>query len=752
MPRATVLKSIWSRVARGAFAVGLAGAAISLACTCRQGVETDLYALLDPTRQSVLRALADNVGGQLRILLEGPDFASLEAPAADFRTHIATHVRKEGERLREPQRETGALRKTLAALAPRSGGLLTDETRALLQTGRFDEVARASATTLSSGFLAPLVSVKQDPYLLATDCLTHLKTRDDRGWSIHDGDPVCEKDGRCYRLLVFDGFTTSDNQFICGVLARVREFNAAAQKRGPPAGGSGVSPLCPARAYVSGAPFHTALAMERSKREINVLSAVSLVVVFALGIWLFRSARFVVPLVATLASAFLVATAAVFAIGKPHVLTFVFGTSLIGLGVDYVYHAYAAEDGRTLKRPLSYALLTTLACFAPLAFSSVSVLRQMALFTGAGLVTAWAAVMVWKIARDKRDHRVAARSASGPYQSSGLCQGGGGRSAFVVAVRWVLPLAILLVAGAGVFRVQLSSDPANFYNPDPMLAAGEKKFFELNQAAAARFAVVEGATVQEALEREEALGVKGLSAIIPSLKRQRENQSLVAALCEKTGASYTALTGVPVARGADTRRLLDPEEIDDPLLAKLVRSMCVKANGRVLLVSPCDGAASTDVRVIEPKRELMELFGAYAREAYRLLGIAFVLLLALLAALFRRRFFACAAPVAAAMLATLGVLGWCGVPLTFFHALCFFVCTGLGLDYAIFHLGSPPPRTRRVVFVSFLTSAAAFGMLAFTSFAVTRAMGATLALGLLFAYLFSRFSPPPCGEREDVVS
>ena len=91
--------------------------------------------------------------------------------------------------------------------------------------------------------------------------------------------------------------------------------------------------------------------MERSKREINVLSAVSLVVVFALGVWLFRSARFVVPLVATLASAFLVATAAVFAIGRPHVLTFVFGTSLIGLGVDYVYHAYAAEDGRTLKRP-----------------------------------------------------------------------------------------------------------------------------------------------------------------------------------------------------------------------------------------------------------------------------------------------------------------------------------------------------------------------------------------------------------------
>ena len=724
-------------------------------------METDLYALLDPTRQGVLRALADNLGGQLRILLEGPDFASLEAPAADFRTHIATHARREGERPREPQREgerprepqreTGALRKTLAALAPRSGGLLTDETRALLQAGRFDEVARASATMLTSGFMAPLVSVKQDPYLLATDYLTHLQTRDDRGWSIQDGDPVCEKDGRCYRLLVFDGFTTSDNAFICDVLARVREFNAAAQKRGPPAGGSGVSPLCPVRAYVSGAPFHTALAMERSKREINVLSAVSLVVVFALGVWLFRSVRFVVPLVATLASAFLVATAAVFAVGKPHVLTFVFGTSLIGLGVDYVYHACATEDVRTLTRPLSYALLTTLACFAPLAFSSVSVLRQMALFTGAGLITAWAAVFCLCGSRGRSPSRLP-QEGERPREP----QPGGRASTRARTVHWTLPLLLLLILGAGVFRVRVSSDPANFYRPDPMLAAGEKKFFELNQAAAARFTVVEGATMQEALEREEALGLKGLSAVIPSLKRQRENQSLVAALCEKTGAAYTAMTGVPVARGADARGLLDPEEIDDPLLAKLVRSMCVKVDDGVLLVSPYTGRASVPASrnwegerprwegerprepyVIEPKCELSEMFDAYAREAYRLLGIAFALLLVLLAVLFRRRFFACAGPVAAATIATLGVLGWCGVPLTFFHALCFFVCTGLGLDYAIFHLGNPPPRTRRVVFVSFLTSAAAFGMLAFTSFAVTSAMGATLALGLLFAYLFS---------------
>ena len=196
--------------------------------------------------------------------------------------------------------------------------------------------------------------------------------------------------------------------------------------------------------------------------------------------------------------------------------------------------------------------------------------------------------------------------------------------------------------------------------------------------------------------------------------------------------------------------MLDPEAITDPLLKKLIRPMCVKANGRVLLVSPlppaggprscaADGASAAGLTIVEPRRELMSLFDAYAREAYRLLGISFVLLAVLLAALFRRRFLAGVLPVAAAALATLGVLGWCGVQLTFFHALCFFVCTGLGLDYVIFHLevatSATLPRTRRVVFVSFLTSAAAFGLLAFTSFPVTRAMGAVLALGLFFVYV-----------------
>jgi predicted LPLAT superfamily acyltransferase len=94
-------------------------------------------------------------------------------------------------------------------------------------------------------------------------------------------------------------------------------------------------------------------------------------------------------------------------------------------------------------------------------------------------------------------------------------------------------------------------------------------------------------------------------------------------------------------------------------------------------------------------------------------------------------------PTAAAVASTLGTMGWIGEPLNFFHSLCLFVFTGLGLDYTIFHLSNRSRTLRKTVLFSFLTSLTGLGMLAFTSFSVTRSMGLTLALGLSFAYFYS---------------
>ena len=130
--------------------------------------------------------------------------------------------------------------------------------------------------------------------------------------------------------------------------------------------------------YLSGVPFHTYIATENTKREVNILSAISIAAVLLIGFWLFRSWHFIIPTTLTLAAGFAAGTVALFAIFEaPHILTFLFGTSLIGLGVDYCYHGFS--------RNLLKAWLTTLLAFTPLLFSSVTFLNQMAVFTMVGL-------------------------------------------------------------------------------------------------------------------------------------------------------------------------------------------------------------------------------------------------------------------------------------------------------------------------------------------------------------------------------
>ena len=672
-----------------------------LAWRARNGVETDLYGLADTRYGGVLRELAAGMAGQGRILLEGESFGAVRSAAEDAR-----------RRFGQPP---GDLAGTLRFLARHKAGLLSPETRELLLKGRYADVSAAALARLY-GFAPPLVSVKDDPFLLATDWIMSLQGRRTAGWSLRDGELARETNGVSQILLTLDLSGAGQRE--------VAAFMDDAEK-----GGAAV------RAWCGGPPFHAARATANATREINLLSAVSLTLVVLFGWLLFRSFRFAIPLVATLGAAFLVAAAALFAaFPRPHVLTFVFGTSLIGLAVDYVYHVRAARDVREVARPLSLSLLTTEACLAPLLFSVVPVLRQMALFTGAGLVAAFAFGVLFAANR---------RGEAGGVPAMDLAADPPERPAAFS------PLRILLVALAacGLFRLSVSSDPASFYRPDGYLAEGERRLAACSPAETGRFVLVRGRTVQDALEREEAAGIQGLSAFVPSLKRQRENRELVARLHEAEGSSYGAKTGLAVQAPREGA-LLDPERVDDPRLGQIVKAMVVGGG----VVSPCpEGFSSSDpnVVVLEPKRAVEDLFATFSSATTRLLAISLAVLAALLALVFRRRSWGYVASLVATFSATAGMLGWLGVPVTFFTLLCFFAVAGLGLDYAIFSAGSPAPSVRRTVFYSFLTSFAGLGMLSFTDFAVTRSMGVTFACGLFFAWLCAgMFSADRPASRE----
>ena len=260
-------------------------------------------------------------------------------------------------------------------------------------------------------------------------------------------------------------------------------------------------------------------------------------------------------------------------------------------------------------------------------------------------------------------------------------------------VRKIQIIAFVL-ACAGLFRIQFGNDISRFHRMDPLLADGEK-------AVAAAF------------------GENGTRFAVVDLRRWQEEN---AALKAKMGVEIPG-------------EFLEASDLPDAMTLHLPWYDAV--------ILPA--AFGTDP--IDLRQELTDLFDRYAKESYRLLAESFAVLLVLLVLIFRKRFFSFVAPIAAAVLATAGMLGWIGEPVNFFQLLCFFVLVGLGIDYTIFHKSVRRADTSRVVLFSFLTSLVGFGMLSFTSFQVTRSMGITLGFGLLFAYLFSLSPEKPQVDR-----
>ena len=462
--------------------IGIAG--LSLCFTVRKGVESDLFALIGSSAEvAQLRSAADAMAKSARFLVraESEDAARARLAALGvFDGERGTACppklwrrRGNGERLaRRSLGEGGGTGNgehaaILTSLAPYAHGFLSQTVKGQLERGEFAAVRDAAMARMFSP-IPPVLPLDKDPFLLFTDYVLEM--------SVPKGEWV-----------MVNAELTPDEAL--ATLAAVKDADDV---------------------RCAGAPFHTAVASERSKREINILSAISLFCVILFGWLLTRSFRFVPVLVGALAAAFCVAAAVLFAaFPKPHLMTFVFGTTLIGLSVDYVYHAMTARG--SIAKPLTFSFLSTAVCFLPLLFSKVGVLNQMALFTLAGLATVYVGVLAFgrKGGASQIDSTESTVCAAWPRS----------RWRFVFAcLMGVGPLlAALFCVCSGVIPMSRGVDISRFYRPDPYLAEGERIAAEAT----------------------------GGAGFMPSAAEQRRNANLVRRLYKAEGANLCAMTGLP---------------------------------------------------------------------------------------------------------------------------------------------------------------------------------------------------------------
>jgi predicted exporter len=155
------------------------------------------------------------------------------------------------------------------------------------------------------------------------------------------------------------------------------------------------------------------------------------------------------------------------------------------------------------------------------------------------------------------------------------------------------------------------------------------------------------------------------------------------------------------------------------------------------------------VRLLDLKEAAESLVVDYrARILHALLGATVLLVIAIVVALRSvRRAWHVLAPMTLATFLVLAVERACGVEVSLFHLVALILAAGLGLHYALFFErdtgdAAEQRRTLHATLVCVLSALLVFGMLAWSTIPVLRAIGLTVSLGVAFHFCLSILMAP----------
>ncbi|RBP76716.1 putative exporter [Shewanella putrefaciens] len=295
----------------------------------------------------------------------------------------------------------------------------------------------------------------------------------------------------------------------------------------------------------AGALFHAIAATQTAKSEISILGLASLLGVIAL-VWLaFRSVMPLLLAIVTISSGLLLAvtfTLSVF--GELHLLTLVFGTSLIGIAIDYSFHFYCerlSDSERSAKATVAYIFPTVTLAFITSALAYVGIglapfpgMQQVAIFCAAGLLGAYLTLILAypllagsRLPSGSRPLALAGKYLANLTQLSNRLTTPLGMSMFaLVIVAWCLVGVTKLTVDDDIRHLQQS--PASVTEPEnklrQLLSGGTDNQFLLVRAASEEALLQQlervSPLLDAAIANQELGNYVSLSRYLPSHQRQ----------------------------------------------------------------------------------------------------------------------------------------------------------------------------------------------------------------------------------------
>jgi predicted exporter len=742
------------------------------------GINADLFALLPPSSSLKSVAAADKVLGSrtgrgVYILVGSGDFAEARDAAGRLYQDLAD----------SPVFENIAFHVDDTLLTQFSDYLhryryvlLDRETRELLENGQARMVAEeALATAFGSFTLTSLDTIDRDPFLLADRGMKKFLASallSGGGLSLRD-EVLAARSGDTWYVLI-RGSLSAGGVSLTNAESGVERIYAAA---------AGIRRQNPGVEFVySGVPFHSYAGSSGAQREISLISTVTSLIILLLFIAVFRS---FLPMAITLSAigvSILAATGTVLLFFREiHVLTFVFGTTLIGMGVDYSVHYFIHRKGNPtlergslirahIRRSITMSLVSSEICFALLLFAPFVILRQFAVFSITGLLSSFLSVFcLYPLLKNpSREKRFIFRSLRLP----GILRSPRSRAILLAGI--TLMAFTLLIVNRDTLRVE--NNIGGLYTMPDHLAKSERIAASvLNYGSAPWYFIVSGESPEEVLEHEEILAAAltaeiaggnlssylSTSLFIPSVKTQEQNYAAAAALLPWAERQFEYL-GFPPETVIGFREEFDrardqfllPEGDLLPYLADIIANLWIgPVEGRYYsCVLPRHIKNEDRVRAIAAELDFVFLVNKVEDISRELDALTRTMLLLFTAAFFMValviRFFysprdtarICVAAVLVVLI-TLGFLAMAGVPLSFFSVTGLILVFGLGLDYMFYmredHTSPGRPLTALAVLLSFATTALSFGALSLSSFAPVHIFGLSVFIGLSAAFILA---------------
>ena len=465
-----------------------------------------------------------------------------------------------------------------------------------------------------------------------------------------------------------------------------------------------------------------------------------------------------------------------------HGITVAFGFTLIGVVQDYPIHLFSHQraglspwnNARAIWPTLATGVVSTCIAYVTFLASGVEGLKQLAAFTIAGLLTAALATRLLLpalIDPAPRDPAASRRLAI-------LWR----RIAAIPRPRW----SLLALAVAAVLVLWLR--PGAFWQNDlsrltPVPPAAMARDTALRSELGApdvRYVLsLEGPDVETVLQASERLrpaldaltarrviaGYDLAARYLPSAATQRARQARLPTREQLAQSLEHALSDSPFRTDAfadfavDVERArsatpLAPRDLAGTPLHATTAGLLLERPGHATALVSLTGltdpaavattAAANGAQLLDLKQASESLVASYRERVLLALAVAAVLLALTVWIALRApgRVGRVLLPMALTTLLILAVLRGFGVELNLFHLVALILAAGLGLDYALFfdHAGedyADQLRTLHALIVCSLMTLLVFSLLALSSIPVLRAIGSTVALGVVINFVLA---------------